>query len=80
MRRFPSTQLQRDMILSALLAGKTITASMARQQWGCYRLAGRIIDLRRAGYKIVVETLIDSDGKAHEARYRLHVVQTHDAK
>ena len=72
MRRFPSTQLQRDMILSALLAGKTITASMARQQWGCYRLANRVRDLRRAGYKISMEMFIDAEGKAHEARYRLH--------
>lgn len=72
MRRFPSTQLQRDMILSALLAGKTITASMARQQWGCYRLANRVRDLRKAGYKILVETPTDAEGKAHEARYRLH--------
>ena len=72
MRRFPSTQLQRDMILSALLAGKTITASMARQQWGCYRLANRVRDLRKAGYKILVEMSIDAEGKAHEARYRLH--------
>ena len=72
MRGFPSKQLQRDMILSALLAGKTVTASLAREQWGCYRLAGRIRDLRRAGYKIVVEMFIDAEGKAHEARYRLH--------
>lgn len=72
MRGFPSKQLQRDMILSALLAGKTITASMARQQWGCYRLANRVRDLRKAGYKVVVEMFIDAEGKAHEARYRLH--------
>lgn len=72
MRGFPSRQLQRDMILSALLAGKTITASMARQQWGCYRLANRVRDLRKAGYQIVVEMFIDAEGKAHEARYRLH--------
>ena len=71
MRGFPSTQLQRDMILGALLAGKTITASMARQQWGCYKLANRVRDLRKIGHKIVVEMFIDAEGKAHEARYRL---------
>lgn len=71
MRGFPSTQLQRDMILGALLAGKTVTASMARQQWGCYKLANRVRDLRKIGHKIVVEMFIDAEGKAHEARYRL---------
>lgn len=72
MRGFPSTQLQRDLILGALLAGKTVTASMARQQWGCYKLANRVRDLRKIGHKIVVEMFIDAEGKAHEARYRLH--------
>lgn len=71
MRRFPSTQLQRDMVLGALLAGKTVTASLAREQWGCYRLANRVRDLRKAGYKIVMEMFIDAEGKAHEARYRI---------
>ena len=71
MRGFPSTQLQRDMILGALLAGKTITASMARQQWGCYRLANRVRDLRKAGHKIEMFIYYDTEGKAHEARYRL---------
>ena len=72
MRGFPSTQLQRDMILGALLAGKTVTASMARQQWGCYRLANRVRDLRKAGYKIEMFIYYDTEGKAHEACYRLH--------
>ena len=43
---------QGERILAHLKAGKTISAKVAAQKYGCYRLGARIMELRDAGYKI----------------------------
>lgn len=50
---------QNQMILAALLAGQSLTPLIALRRFGCERLAARIYDLTRKGYKIksrMVET------------------------
>jgi hypothetical protein len=43
---------QGELILAHLKAGKTISAKVAAQQYGCYRLGARIHELREAKYII----------------------------
>jgi hypothetical protein len=61
---------QETMILAHLKAGGSITAVEALQEYGCFRLAARIKDLRDAGHHIntVIETL---PNKKRIARYAL---------
>ena len=47
---------QCDRILRHLRDYGTITASQAIAEYGCQRLAARISDLKRKGYKITVST------------------------
>ena len=56
---------QSEAILNHLKAGKTLTPLEALDRFGCFRLAARIIELRRDGYNIVTE------GKDRWAVYRL---------
>ena len=44
------------LIRERLLAGGSITALEALRDYGCYRLAPRISDLRREGYDITKTT------------------------
>ena len=46
-------------ILKHLSSGKSLSPLQALGLFGCYRLAGRIYDLKRAGHHI--ETIIKSD-------------------
>lgn len=41
------------MILAHLQEGKTLTPLEALNRFGCFRLSGRIFDLRAAGFNIV---------------------------
>ena len=60
---------QTEMIRAHLESGREITPSDALQQYGCFRLAARINDLRKAG--LPIETITEQrDGKAW-AKYRL---------
>lgn len=43
---------QKDMILSYLQLGQSLTPMEALKYFGCFRLASRISDLRRKGYSI----------------------------
>lgn len=43
---------QSERILDALQAGGKITPADALRRFGCFRLAARIADLRRAGHDI----------------------------
>ena len=43
---------QRDRILNHLMAGRELSPIEALQRFGCMRLSGRILELRRAGYNI----------------------------
>ena len=49
---------------------KPITALEALDQYGCFRLAARIKDLRDSGYKI--ETTIIERGEKRYAQYMLN--------
>lgn len=43
---------QNDMIREALEAGRTITALEALDEFGCFRLASRIADIKKTGFPI----------------------------
>jgi hypothetical protein len=64
----PSTQ--RQSILAHLEAGHTLTAVEALERFGCFRLAARVEELRRAGHEIVSEMIATPSG-ARVAEYRL---------
>ena len=59
---------QKDLVLSHLMKG-TITSMEAIYAYGITRLAARVADLRRDGWKISTKT-IKSNGKSF-AEYRL---------
>lgn len=61
------TQTQR--ILIYLKTGKTLTPIEALNKFGCFRLAARIADLRKDGYKIWTN-YIQKDNKIFAA-YKL---------
>ncbi len=61
---------QRDQILSHLRTGAPITPGEALNFFGCFRLAARIDELRKAGYAIEVQK-VPTRGGAHVAQYRL---------
>ena len=48
---------QNQLILSHLKTNKGITAMEALNQYGCFRLAARINDLRNDGHDITTETI-----------------------
>ena len=66
---------QNEMILKYLQTHKTgITPLQALNKFGCFRLSGRIYELRDQGYKIITNmvdiTTSDGDTKS-VAQYRL---------
>ncbi|NBS71415.1 hypothetical protein EBT31_21260 [bacterium] len=60
---------QNDAIKQHLLAGKPITPLDALQNYGCFRLAARIDELRKAGLDI--ETLTEKRNGKQYASYVL---------
>lgn len=62
-------ETQAKQILDHLNSGRTITPIDALEQYGCFRLAARIHDLKQAGHKIgkLVET---EDGKRYARYYK----------
>jgi hypothetical protein len=61
---------QEQWILSALKRGRALTPIDALRGCRCFRLAARINDLRRQGFKIKTEIL--SKGGKSFARYKLN--------
>jgi hypothetical protein len=61
---------QNEMILAALTKGDRLTPQDALRRFGCFRLAARVKDLKRAGHVIATE-IIEVDGGARVARYSL---------
>lgn len=59
---------QNDQILKHLKKGP-ITPMEALNDYGCFRLASRINDLKNAGHNIVTD-MVEQDGKRF-AKYRL---------
>lgn len=60
---------QTDKILKHLKTGKTLTPLAALEKYGCFRLAARIEELRKAGHKIETRR-INRKGKSY-AGYKL---------
>lgn len=60
-----TTGTQCDMILAYLRENGSITQIEAASEFGCYRLSGRIYDLRARGYEIkrTMETKKNRYGK-----------------
>lgn len=58
---------QTDRILAHMRRGRSITPLQALNRYGCFRLASRIFDLRRAG--VSVRCQIVKRGAKHVASY-----------
>ena len=61
---------QEQQILSALKKGRRITPLDALSEFNCFRLGGRIYDLKQQGWNIKTDMVQSSSGKRF-ARYRL---------
>jgi hypothetical protein len=59
---------QAQVILDHLNNGGSLTALDALNQFGCFRLAARIHELRREGYQIE-ESTINRDGKSYSSYF-----------
>ncbi len=64
-----NTQSQSNWILTQLLNGRRLSAYEALQEAGCFRLAARINDLRKAGH--LIKTITAYNDKKHFAVYYL---------
>ena len=60
---------QNNQIRAALLSGRSLTPLDALQDYGCFRLAARIADLRREGMDI--ECISETKNGKRYARYQL---------
>ena len=60
---------QNELIKAAQLSGRSLTPLDALEDFGCFRLAARVADLRREGMDIECRTE-KTNGKRY-ARYRL---------
>ena len=58
-----ATESQNTQIINALIKGKRITPIDALEKYGCFRLSGRIHDLKRVGWDIKSETILTKNGK-----------------
>jgi hypothetical protein len=60
---------QNDVIRAALLAGRSLTPLDALRDFGCFRLAARVADLRREG--LPIECANETANGKRFARYYL---------
>lgn len=58
-------------ILAALRAGHALTPMDALDQFGCFRLAARVRQLREAGHRIITEEVRVGRRKKRVASYRM---------
>lgn len=63
------TDSQKSEILAYLKSGHSLTPMDALRQFGCFRLAARIKELRDEGHAI--DMTLEDDGQKHYARYSL---------
>jgi len=63
-------QSQEELILAHLKSGKAITPLDALNLYKCFRLGGRIYDLKKRGFKIA-KRMVETSGGKHVASYRL---------
>jgi hypothetical protein len=59
---------QEQMLIRDLEKGKSITALEALNRYGCFRLASRIFDLKKQGWKIDKKAIV-KDGKTYAAYF-----------
>lgn len=52
---------QCEMVLKHLKSGKTLTPIDALNEFGCFRLASRVLDLRAMGYDIRARRLTQGE-------------------
>lgn len=64
---------QTDVIRSHLISGRSLTPIDALNMFGCFRLAARIDELRKAGLDI--ETIKEKNNGKSYARYRVRQAQ-----
>jgi len=64
-----TTKSQSEMILDYLKTGKSISPLEALEKFGCFRLGGRIYDLKKEGHHITT-SMVERNGKRF-AEYRL---------
>lgn len=64
---------QNDLILARLKQGRSLTPLQALNQFGCFRLAARVYDLREKGHMIECEMVEVNDSRV--ARYFLRGVK-----
>jgi hypothetical protein len=69
-----SNPTQAQVILDHLLSGKPLTALDALNEYGCFRLAARVHELRRAGHDIE-ETMVSSKAGKRHASYFIRTFQ-----
>jgi len=60
---------QTETILAHLQAGGSITPIDALREFGCFRLAARIKEIRAAGFDVDMD--LETDGEKRWARYSL---------
>ena len=60
---------QKIQILRALKRGEKLTPMEALKRFGCFRLSGRILEIRREGYPVL--TTIVERGEKHVAQYSM---------
>ena len=65
-----SEPTQEEMILDYLKKGYSLTPLDALKMFGCFRLGGRIWDLKKRGYDIEMQ-LCEVIGGKHVAEYRM---------
>lgn len=58
-----------DRALKWLETGKPLTPMDAFEQWGCYRLAARIWDLRKRGHTIETTIIEGTDRHGERSRW-----------
>ena len=57
-----TTRSQANEILAWLKTGKSISPLEALERFGCFRLGGRIYDLKKLGHPIIT-TIVERNGK-----------------
>ena len=57
-----TTKSQAEIILDYLRSGKSISPLEALEKFGCFRLGGRVYDLKKLGHNITTE-IVERNGK-----------------
>jgi len=61
------------------LSGKTITSIQALREYGCFRCASRVSDLKKKGYRVHSRIVAGENGK-HWAEYFMEVEKQMEMK